>query len=289
MNRFAPNHLLGLLLLVVGLAACGGDSPDPALVDPDPEELQVDDNASTPSTASSGDDPGTGGTSPSPGDVATAKPNPGEAMIGSANMGGEIVDPKPHLIDDLAIAESYPEQLVLSFTAGDEPCLAATATALGSADQVRVVLEAGITTDALTRSCLAGQFPHSLTIALSEGLDGREVVIEQPESGDAAGEDTGEDTEEDAAPVDSETTEADPGEESDESSDQAMTPLDPADVAATLIGMGEEAAKATAESGGYGWRVMAIDGEEMIGTADYLEDRVNVKLVGGVVTEAWMG
>jgi hypothetical protein len=38
---------------------------------------------------------------------------------------------------------------------------------------VIVTLQVGITEDALSRSCLAGDFEHTLSIALVAGLDGR--------------------------------------------------------------------------------------------------------------------
>lgn len=177
-------------------------------------------------------------------------------ILGSSNMGGEIVDPKSHAIDEIMIAESYPEQLIVAFTAGDAPCLAATATALAAGDEVRVSLEVGITTDALVRSCRAGQFPHTLSIALEQGLDGRTVVGEQAH-----------DSEEDAA--------------IDEPEPQAFE--------TTLVGMSEQSAAEAAQSFGYRWRVMSIDGEELAGTADYDERRINAKIVDGTVTETWLG
>jgi hypothetical protein len=106
-----------------------------------------------------------------------AAPSGNGTIIGTANIGGEIVDPKPHKILSFEIAESYPEQIGVLFEAGAEPCLAATATATAIDDQVIISLETGITTDALAKSCVAGMFDHRLSIALEEGLDGREVVL----------------------------------------------------------------------------------------------------------------
>ena len=106
-----------------------------------------------------------------------AAPSGNGTIIGTANIGGEIVDPKPHKILSFEIAESYPEQIGVLFEAGAEACLAATATATASDDQVIISLETGITADALTKSCVAGIFDHRLSIALEEGLDGREVVL----------------------------------------------------------------------------------------------------------------
>jgi hypothetical protein len=100
----------------------------------------------------------------------------GTTQIGSGNVGGPIVDPKPHPIGTIDIAESFPEQLVVRFTSGAPECTAATATATADGDRVLVALEVGITEDALTKSCLAGEFENSVTIPLDEGLGGRDVV-----------------------------------------------------------------------------------------------------------------
>lgn len=143
-----------LVLLTLGVAACGSDdSPEsiPAATDPVGDTAPVDDAAT----------PGTDG-------------DPG-AVIGIGNAGGAIVDPQPYPIDGIEILESYPEQLAVRFTAGHPNCTAATATAVASGDTVRVGLDVGITEDALATSCLAGEFEQSITIALDEGLDGREV------------------------------------------------------------------------------------------------------------------
>ncbi len=285
MNKAATNHLYGVLLLVAALAvlaACGGEKLDSSLTDPDPEETLVNDNAPSSGSNDAIDqndtiDEDAASNAPADTQVATAEPEQGETVVGSSNMGGEIVDPKPHLIDDIAIAESYPEQLIISFTAGDEPCVAATATALASESQVRVVLEAGITTDALVKSCLAGHFPHTLTIALAEGLDGRELVTQQPDT-PADGRDNS------AGDRQADSTE---GAEDPAAGEEGAPPAPAFET--TLVGMGEQAAKEASESFGYRWRIMAIDGEELIGTADYDEGRVNVKIVSGVVTEAWLG
>ena len=43
----------------------------------------------------------------------------------------------------------------------------------------------------------------------------------------------------------------------------------------------EEAAKAN----GWAVRCRTIDGQSMVGTCDYRTDRINVRVVGGIVTE----
>lgn len=98
-------------------------------------------------------------------------------VIGTANLNGVVVDPQPHAIDEFVIAESYPEQIQFTFTAGDPSCTAADARAVADGDTVRVELEVGITEDALAKSCVAGEFAHTMSIALTEGLDGRTVTL----------------------------------------------------------------------------------------------------------------
>jgi len=104
-----------------------------------------------------------------------ASDEPSSEVIGTGNVGGPVVDPQPHPIDGIDIAESDPEQLIVRFTSGDPNCTAADASAAAVGNTVEVSLTVGITEDALSRSCLAGDVEQSVTIALDEGLDGRDV------------------------------------------------------------------------------------------------------------------
>lgn len=180
----------------------------------------------------------------------------GLKQIGTANIGGEIVSPRHHEIVEWGTAESYPEQLQVTFIGGDENCLAATATAHVSEDdtQIIVLLTTGITTDALTRSCLAGEFEHHLNMQLDVGIDGREIVM--------------------------------PG-----VPDPEPEPATPAPQAfeETLVGMSEESAIEGAESFGYSVRVVERDGEFFAVTEDYRTDRINVVINNGVVASASIG
>ncbi len=156
------------LALALGLAACGasdsslgeGVAGDPAL---DDTEVTVNDGLPT--------EPG-----PAVPEVVAFSDMEG-LLIGSDNMGGEILDPKPATIDSIDIMESYPEQIAVNFTAGAEGCTAATAQAFATDTQIIIALDVGITTDAMSKSCMSGDFSHKLIIALDEGSDGREIVI----------------------------------------------------------------------------------------------------------------
>lgn len=60
-------------------------------------------------------------------------------------------------------------------------------------------------------------------------------------------------------------------------------------VADSVVGMTEEEAEATVTDAGLVFRVVSVDGQPNLGTADYRTDRVNVEIVDGKVTEATIG
>jgi len=60
-------------------------------------------------------------------------------------------------------------------------------------------------------------------------------------------------------------------------------------IAAAYLGLTEEAALKQADAEGRPARVASRDGEQLALTADYLADRVNLVIVGGVVTDAKLG
>lgn len=158
-NSIVRRSAVALALLTgAALVSCGSDETGEQL----PAVTDADDAA---------------GEEPAPGSAGESTP-PSEAgpVIGTGNVGGTVVDPRPHPIDGIDIAESSPEQLVVRFTSGDPNCTAADATAVSDGDRVVVSLLVGITEDALARSCLACDVEQSVTIALDEGLDGRDVV-----------------------------------------------------------------------------------------------------------------
>lgn len=162
--KLSPLFLAAVLLL----AACGSD-----------EDVSIDastgDDTTDSTVAPSGD--GDGADDGSGQNVDDVQPTTdGGVIIGRGNVGGSVVDPQAYEIVDIVIAESDPEQLNVGFTAGDPNCLAANAIAEVVGEEVIVTLYVGITTDALTKSCLADTFEHVVTVPLTEGLDGRSVV-----------------------------------------------------------------------------------------------------------------
>ena len=164
---------IGALMIVgaLGLTACGSD--DSGGSDDSREQLPPPLDAGTAVTAPGGEEAAPGSGTDSSLDVPPAQ---SDQILGTGNIGGTVVDPKPHPIDGIAIAESYPEQLMVRFTSGDPNCTAADAMATATGSTVIVTLQVGITEDALSRSCLAGDFEQTVSIALDAGLDGRNVV-----------------------------------------------------------------------------------------------------------------
>lgn len=61
------------------------------------------------------------------------------------------------------------------------------------------------------------------------------------------------------------------------------------ELAADVIGTSEAEAQASVENAGLVWRVAARDGEQFALTEDYVVVRINATIVGGVVTETWVG
>ena len=157
-----------LVIGVLGLAACGSDDSGEQLSPP----LDTGDAHSVPEPDAALDPD----TDPGPDSGSDTLPGQSGQVLGMGNVGGTVVDPQPYPIDAIAIAESYPEQLMIRFTSGDPNCTAADAVATATGSTVIVTLWVGITEDALGRSCLADDFEQTVAIALDAGLDGREVI-----------------------------------------------------------------------------------------------------------------
>lgn len=108
------------------------------------------------------------------GDVPTPPPS---QVIGEANVGGEIVNPRPHPIDSFVIAESFPEQITVTYTGPPVACSATTVTATVIDEQVVLSLITGQRLDGEDIACVAIVEEHQLTMRLTEGLLGRPVVL----------------------------------------------------------------------------------------------------------------
>jgi len=103
-------------------------------------------------------------------------PPPPGVPIGSATLGGPHTPQFYVPIESFVIAESDPEQITVTFWGGPEACVGATAIASALGDQVLLAIIMGGRTDVGDIACPAIAVEHQLTIQLTEGLDGREVV-----------------------------------------------------------------------------------------------------------------
>lgn len=59
--------------------------------------------------------------------------------------------------------------------------------------------------------------------------------------------------------------------------------------ATTLIGVTADQAKSSASTAGFDYRVLSVDGEHKMATADYNPRRINVEIQKGTVQSAWVG
>jgi hypothetical protein len=71
----------------------------------------------------------------------------------------------------------------------------------------------------------------------------------------------------------------------------ATTPVCPPDPVAlqAFVGLTEQQAVAQAAANGWPFRVAERDGEQLLLTQDYNEERINVAVQNGMVTRAWFG
>ena len=128
------------------LSACGS------------EPSSVDSGASEPGTTSVTAVPGSDSELASNTSADTAAPT--GALLAANNIGGEVFGGRVHQIDSLEIAESYPEQLQIRFTAGAEPCMTADATATVVGDEIVVQLVVGVAENVAAMTCVQGEFAH---------------------------------------------------------------------------------------------------------------------------------
>jgi len=71
--------------------------------------------------------------------------------------------------------------------------------------------------------------------------------------------------------------------------DKIMTSKTVSQVAKTVVGLTEANAIKAIGAAGFIARVSSIDGVEQMGTCDALGNRINLTLVGGIVTETSIG
>ena len=237
------------IALVLVLSACG-DSPSEVGTGSDADEPTaiVDDSGAEPSVDEEPipvePDGGIGdGAEPLPTDLD-------EHVITDT----EIVGPKVTTPTEVVVNPDNDAELWVRFEGGDPNCTAASVMVLTETPgRVDVELSVGITTDALSRSCLADTFNLRVDVPLNESAVGKKISWSQAGSGSEA---------------------------------VLVTPDLSTD---DFLGLTEDEARAIADENILDWRTVRVDGESFAVTEDFNPGRLNFEIDGGVITVVTLG
>lgn len=231
-------------MITILLAACGSD-PRPVSTAADVGDTPAVDEP-IPVDADGGIDEGS---EPLPTIEETLVPEIDETVISN----GDAVDPRVTTPTEVILNPDDPTELWVRFVGGDPNCTAASATLLTETpDELAIELQVGITQDALSRSCQAGEFNLRVDVALNESGEGKAVSWTQ-------------------APA-------------------AEAPLVTPDLSTDdFVGLTQAEAEAIAEEGLIPFRVSRIDDEAFALTEDFNPGRLTVEVDDGVVTSAVLG
>lgn len=165
-----------------------------------------------------------------------------------APVDGQITVP-----DSAALNPSDPTELWIRFIGGDIGCTAATATLLTETpEEIAFELVVGITSDALARSCRAGEFNLRVDLALNEDGTGKRISWTQP------------------------------------TEDRPIL-VTPELALNDFVGLAQDEAIATAQENLIAWRIARIDDEFLPLTDDFNPGRITFQIDDGVVTSAGLG
>lgn len=237
--------LTPLLFTVLVLAACGDNTSEvgtgstadgPVPVEPD---------------SGNGDD----GAEPLPEEelpdtLPDSDPIDEEVITDNEPVDGKVTNPT-----DVVINPDNPSELWVRFVGGAAPCTAANVTVFTETpDTVEVELVVGITSDALLKSCVAGEFNLRVDVPLNEPATGKNISWVK------------------AAPVGDEPVLVTPDLTTDD-----------------FIGLTEDEATAIADENMMDWRTVRVDDEFFAVTQDFRSDRLNFELDDGVITVVTLG
>ena len=165
-----------------------------------------------------------------------------------APVDGQITVP-----DSVVLNPSDPTELWIRFIGGDIGCTAATATLLTETpEEIAFELVVGITSDALARSCRAGEFNLRVDLALNEDGTGKRISWTQP------------------------------------TEDRPIL-VTPELALNDFVGLTQDEAIATAQENLIAWRIARIDDEFLPLTDDFNPGRITFQIDDGVVTSAGLG
>ncbi len=185
-----------------------------------------------------------------PDNLPDADPIDEEVITDNEPVDGKVTTPT-----DVVINPDNPSELWVRFVGGAAPCTAANATVLTETpDTVEIELVVGITSDALLKSCLAGEFNLRVDVPLNEPATGKNISWAR------------------AAAADDEPVLLTPDLTTDD-----------------FIGLTEDEAAAIADENIMDWRTVRVDDESFVVTEDYRPGRLNFEIDDGVITAVALG
>jgi hypothetical protein len=166
----------------------------------------------------------------------------------------EPVDGKVMTPSEVVVNPEDDTEVWVRFVGGDVNCTAAYVTVLTETpDTVNVELVVGITSDALVKSCLAGEFNLRVEVSLSESVVGKSIFWTVADTGDEA-------------------------------------PLVTPDLSTDdFIGLSEDEAAAIADENILTWRVTRIDDDWFAVTEDYNPGRLNFEIDDDKISVVTLG
>lgn len=179
-----------------------------------------------------------------------------------------------------------PQAILVQFVMPHPPCSGAKVKLAETDDSISVDLLVGLHENVAAMTCLAGEGQYELKVKLGAPFAKRSIQVvvlpdsysqeSQPQALESAG----------AAPTTSSTAPevTQPPSSQTVSSTSPNTEINPDINTDGLIGMTIEEASAAAIDRGLTLRVMRQDGEDLMGTADFRPNRVNVEVTEGRVT-----
>ena len=185
-----------------------------------------------------------------PDELPDAGPIDEEVITDYEPVDGKVVTPT-----EVVVNPDNDKELWVRFFGGAAPCTAANVTVLTEApDQIEIELVVGITSDALVKSCLAGEFNLRVDVPLNESATGKNISwVQANQAGDE--------------PV-------------------QITPDLTTD---DFIGLTEAEAKAVADENIIVWRTVRVDGERFAVTTDHSPSRLNFEIDNGKITVVTLG
>lgn len=245
-------QLLTPLIFVLVLAACGSSSEVGTGSGDIPAEGESVENAGPETADLEGEDVAL--ETPGVEDEAGITESPDLEGEDTVISNDATVDPRVTAPTEIVVNPEDNTELWVRFVGGDPNCTAAFATVVTETpDLIQIELLVGITEDALSRSCQAGEFDLRVNVSLNESAEGKTIDFVQPTNSDAP---------------------------------QLITP----DLTAEdFLGLSERAADAIVQENLLSARTVRVDDESFPVTEDFNPGRLNFEVDDGIITAVSLG